>query len=122
MSTPMMSAPSSARSTACERPWPRAMPVMKATFPSSLPMSGSPRRWCQPPGEDAGQGGEVEHERDARDVARPVGAEEQQGVGHLLGRALAADVLHGASDSFGAQLGYEVVPHHRGVDRARRDA
>src|SRR3954449_7358243 len=32
----MMSAPSCARRTACERPWPRAAPVMNATLPSSL--------------------------------------------------------------------------------------
>ena len=31
----MMSAPSSAKRTACDRPWPRAAPVMKATFPSN---------------------------------------------------------------------------------------
>ena len=30
-----MSAPSSAKRTACDRPWPRAAPVMKATFPSN---------------------------------------------------------------------------------------
>src|ERR1700727_414360 len=38
MSTPMMSAPSPASRSACERPWPRAMPEMNATFPSSVPM------------------------------------------------------------------------------------
>src|SRR5581483_9273236 len=37
MSTAMMSAPSSASRIACERPWPRAAPVMKATLPSSFP-------------------------------------------------------------------------------------
>jgi hypothetical protein len=39
MSTAMMSAPSSASLTAWLRPRPRAAPVMKATFPSSLPIS-----------------------------------------------------------------------------------
>ena len=34
-SNAMMSAPSSANLTACERPCPLAAPVMKATFPSS---------------------------------------------------------------------------------------
>src|SRR5580700_2097063 len=37
MSTAMMSAPSCASRIACDRPWPRAAPVMKATLPSSLP-------------------------------------------------------------------------------------
>src|SRR6266487_3589942 len=37
MSTAMMSAPSCASRTACDRPWPRAAPVMKATLPSSFP-------------------------------------------------------------------------------------
>src|SRR4051794_3880033 len=37
MSTAMMSAPSSASSTAWLRPCPRAAPVMNATLPSSLP-------------------------------------------------------------------------------------
>src|SRR5581483_7807279 len=32
MSTPMTSAPSSASRIACDRPWPRARPVMKATL------------------------------------------------------------------------------------------
>src|SRR5215469_15490082 len=39
MSTAMMSAPSAASLTAWLRPCPRAAPVMKATRPSSLPMS-----------------------------------------------------------------------------------
>src|ERR1700693_4602798 len=38
-STAMIDAPSSARRTACERPWPRPAPVMKATLPSTSPMS-----------------------------------------------------------------------------------
>src|SRR6478752_3400281 len=38
-STAMMSAPSSARRTACDRPCPRAAPVMNATLPSTLPIS-----------------------------------------------------------------------------------
>src|ERR1700739_4511769 len=38
MSMPMISAPSLASRSACERPWPRAMPEMKATLPSSVPM------------------------------------------------------------------------------------
>src|SRR6516225_8710798 len=37
MSTAMMSAPSWASRTACDRPCPRAAPVMKATLPSSFP-------------------------------------------------------------------------------------
>src|SRR5919198_3944557 len=40
MSRAMMSAPSSARRRACERPCPRAAPVMNATLPSSDPMAG----------------------------------------------------------------------------------
>src|SRR5690606_7888614 len=36
------SAPSSARRTACARPWPRAAPVISATFPSTLPMGVTP--------------------------------------------------------------------------------
>src|SRR2546421_2565661 len=40
MSTAMMSAPSRARRTAWALPWPRAAPVMKATRPSSDPISG----------------------------------------------------------------------------------
>ncbi len=35
MSTPTMLAPSSAHITACDRPWPRAAPVMNTTRPSS---------------------------------------------------------------------------------------
>src|ERR1700722_19853115 len=42
MSTPMMSAPSLASRSACERPWPRAMPEMNATLPSSVPMVSFP--------------------------------------------------------------------------------
>jgi hypothetical protein len=38
MSTAMMSAPSCASRIAWLRPWPRAAPVMKATFPSSFPI------------------------------------------------------------------------------------
>src|ERR1700730_5871412 len=33
----MMSAPSWASRIACERPWPRAAPVMKATLPATCP-------------------------------------------------------------------------------------
>ncbi len=35
------SAPSRAHVTACARPWPREPPVMRATFPSSIPMTRS---------------------------------------------------------------------------------
>src|SRR5690606_26160322 len=42
MSQMTMSAPSRARVTACERPCPRAPPVMTATLPSSLPMLDLP--------------------------------------------------------------------------------
>src|SRR4051812_29979812 len=35
----MMSAPSAASLTACARPWPRAAPEMKATFPVSVAIS-----------------------------------------------------------------------------------
>src|ERR1700722_18129054 len=38
MSQTTISAPSAARASACERPWPRAPPVMRATRPSSFPM------------------------------------------------------------------------------------
>ena len=38
-STAMMSAPSCASRIAWLRPWPRAAPVMKATLPSSFPMT-----------------------------------------------------------------------------------
>ena len=41
MSTPMTSAPSCASRTACERPWPRATPVMNATLPSTSPTGRS---------------------------------------------------------------------------------
>src|SRR3954453_6964156 len=37
----MTAAPSSGRRMACSRPWPRAAPVMKATFPSTRPISFS---------------------------------------------------------------------------------
>jgi hypothetical protein len=36
-STAMMSAPSWASRTACDRPWPRAAPLMKATLPATRP-------------------------------------------------------------------------------------
>src|SRR5260370_2600815 len=42
-STPMMSAPPSARRTAWPRPCPRAMPVMKATLPATRPAMVPPR-------------------------------------------------------------------------------
>src|SRR5260370_26817415 len=42
-STPMMSAPSSARRTAWLRPCPRAIPVMKATLPATRPAMVPPR-------------------------------------------------------------------------------
>src|SRR5690349_7829647 len=57
MSTAMMSAPSWARRSACERPWPRAAPVMKATLPSILPMGDTSlclvrtRRWSDVVGQ-----------------------------------------------------------------------
>ena len=38
-STPMMLAPSRANRTACDRPWPRATPVMNATLPLRLGMT-----------------------------------------------------------------------------------
>src|SRR5690242_3603925 len=38
MSSAMTSAPCWARRIACERPWPRAAPLMTATLPSSSPM------------------------------------------------------------------------------------
>ena len=38
-STAMMSAPSAASRTACDRPWPRAAPVIKATLPLTRPIS-----------------------------------------------------------------------------------
>src|SRR5690348_16745258 len=36
-----MSAPSLAKTTACERPWPRAPPVITAVLPSSRPIASS---------------------------------------------------------------------------------
>src|SRR4051794_22021071 len=42
MSKVTISAPSSASRSACERPCPRAPPLMKATFPSSRPMTDRP--------------------------------------------------------------------------------
>src|SRR5258708_5186956 len=42
MSKAMISAPSSANLTACERPCPRAAPEMNATFPSSFPILDPP--------------------------------------------------------------------------------
>lgn len=42
---PTMSVPSRAGRTAWARPWPRATPVMKATFPCSRAVATSPRRW-----------------------------------------------------------------------------
>ena len=41
MSIAMMSAPADASFTACARPWPRAAPVMNATLPSRVDMTGS---------------------------------------------------------------------------------
>src|SRR5437868_4892917 len=38
MSDTTMSAPSRASAIACERPWPRAPPVMRATWPVKAPM------------------------------------------------------------------------------------
>jgi hypothetical protein len=38
----MMSAPSWASRIACERPWPRAAPVMKATLPFTRPVIAVP--------------------------------------------------------------------------------
>src|ERR1700709_804870 len=42
MSIPTMFAPCSAHVTACDRPWPRAAPVMKTTRPSSEPIPYPP--------------------------------------------------------------------------------
>src|ERR1700722_2827977 len=39
MSQTTISAPSAARASACERPWPRAPPVIRATRPSSFPIA-----------------------------------------------------------------------------------
>src|SRR5271155_1538864 len=39
MSVTTISAPSFANATACERPWPRAPPVINTTFPSKRPMT-----------------------------------------------------------------------------------
>src|SRR5690348_8571553 len=41
-STAMMSAPSWASRIACDRPWPRAAPVMKATLPATRPAMFKP--------------------------------------------------------------------------------
>src|SRR6516164_9085307 len=67
MSTAMMSAPSCASRTAWLRPWPRAAPVMKATWPSTrprtslgivLPRFGGDEHGERLPAADRGRGGE----------------------------------------------------------------
>src|SRR4051812_30533219 len=45
----MMSAPSAASRTACDRPCPRAAPVTNATFPSSFPIRRLPLCACRIP-------------------------------------------------------------------------
>src|SRR5487761_11041 len=45
-STAMMSAPSRARTSAWLRPWPRAAPVMRATFPATRPDMNGLLRPC----------------------------------------------------------------------------
>src|SRR5260370_26368048 len=42
----MMPAPSCASRTACDRPWPRAAPVMKASLPSTRPVISVPLLPC----------------------------------------------------------------------------
>src|ERR1700747_3008060 len=75
-STAMMSAPSWASRTACDRPWPRAAPVMKATLPATRPamlritslLVGEPR---------------VDRQRHAGDVTGVVGHQPQDRVGDV---------------------------------------
>src|SRR5580692_5317804 len=71
MSTAMMSAPSWASLIAWLRPWLRAAPVMKATFPATRPAMVPPL-----PDRVAGVDGELE----AGHVPGLVGGEEEHGV------------------------------------------
>src|SRR5712691_651450 len=74
-STAMMSAPSVASRIACDRPWPRAAPVMKATLPATRPVIFLPPRWGLPDCV-----ARVDGELQAGDVARLVGGQEQHRV------------------------------------------
>src|SRR5690348_12651769 len=74
-STAMMSAPSCASRTACDRPWPRAAPVMKATLPATRPaMLG------KPPLPLPDRVARVDGELQAGDVAGLVRGQEQDRV------------------------------------------
>src|SRR5215468_8454020 len=57
----MMSAPSWASRMACDRPWPRAAPVMKATLPATRPAMLTSLLACPClPGRVAGVDGELQ--------------------------------------------------------------
>src|SRR5438270_12432753 len=88
----MMLAPSWARRRACERPCPRATPVMNATLPSSRPIA------VPFVGDDPGRGQLLQPRRGVAPFlleARPgVPAQERGRVPQLLG--LAADLARPA--------------------------
>src|ERR1019366_4297038 len=90
-STAMMSTPRSASASACDRPWPRPAPVMKATWPSReltrvLPLCERRSRGFPPP-ETArwadGRAG-VDDERGAGDIASGVAHQIEDRFGHVL--------------------------------------
>src|SRR5260370_33095823 len=82
MSTARMPAPSSASRMAWLRPWPRSAPVTKATLPATRPAMGS--LFSLVSGLlDEGAG--VDGKRDAGDVPRRVGGEEEHRVADVDG-------------------------------------
>src|SRR5438105_1281410 len=83
----MMSAPSRASRRACERPWPRATPVMNATLPCRMPMSF--RSWGRrSAGHEHGDGlrapGEAGPEPDLLGGIEPELAERADGLDRRL--------------------------------------
>src|SRR5258705_1666029 len=115
-STAMTSAPSWASRTACDRPWPRAAPVMKATLPATRPamlrttslLVGEPR---------------VDRQRHAGDVAGVVGYQPQDRVGdvHWLDHVDRERVGHRLGQAGGAcqERLHDVVYHHGRADPGR---
>src|ERR1700722_18863227 len=108
----MMSAPSSASFTACDRPWPRAAPVTNATFPATRLLTCS--SFLVRESSVDGKGG-------TGDVATLVGDEVENRVADV-GDIDEAD-RHGVLDvrcEFGMR--FDEGPHRGSGDHRRFDA
>src|SRR5882724_10743676 len=120
MSKVTMSAPSSARRTAWDRPCPRAPPLMKATLPSRRPMPITLLWGCS--GLEVGLEGLVVVPDAALLVVAQRHARLHRGVQALLHRAEIRHVLledDGQAAESGDIVPVVVVPEHHRLRRRR---